>query len=284
MIHIFRAKGWRDGVLESEVNGPSLPAVTVKRTTTITQVHRSQLRAPAERPRRRRHPSSPSHRYPSLLPYLAAGCSSCLAAPGFPAPGPQLLPSLPSSVAETASAGSDVISSRRRAVTWRPAAAPRPSVMWQPRDQWRKPGSGRLRIREGLGVKVEGPLRRRRVGAGVQTPRTTAGPARAPWRGPGDRWVGAVCTPPPSRPPSPPPPGAGPRWPRRGAGEILRRGVGSGWGSLALEDWGFSWNRGCSSDSASPLRWKQFYTLLWRFRSDDVQLLGPHLILPGFRE
>ena len=95
---------------------------------------------------------------------------------------------------------------------------------------------------------------------------------------------GSVRAPPPSRPPSPPPPGAGPRWPWHGAGEILRRGVGSGWGSLALEDWGFSWNRGCSSDSASPLRWKQFYALLWRFRSDDVQLLGPHLILPGFRE
>lgn len=35
-----------------------------------------------------------------------------------------------------------------------------------------------------ISIHVEGPLRRRRVGAGVQTPRTTAGPVRAPWRGP----------------------------------------------------------------------------------------------------
>jgi hypothetical protein len=120
-------------------------------------------------------PTSPLPGWPTylnlVLPELAR-----------PDPNSSPQPALP--IAETSSAGSCVISRRRRAVTWRPAPLSASGSCDVPKRQGRKPGSSRLIC----GRRQKGPLERGGVEPGCDS-------ARALWARPGWQVSRTGCAP-----------------------------------------------------------------------------------------
>lgn len=76
-------------------------------------------------------------------------------------------------------------------------------------------------------------------------------------------------------------PGAGPLWP----GVLLRRGVGSGWDSLAWRNEGFTGAAAAAAIQALHLHsGGNNFSRRFGALESDVQLLGQHRVLPSSRE